>query len=366
MTPPQTAQDTLRPTTPSTSRPGSIRARGRATRRVLAVGTLAVGTLAGALALAGCGSQEALVGLHAAPTEKTASAAPLDAEEATAVATRLLTTLETPAAGNGKAATAARQAVLTGDALTLDKARTASKAATATPAAGLATAPRPTVVAQSQGRAWPRAILATTLDEKTNTQLLHVMLSEKPDQRFRITASVPMFAGAQLPALGESTKGTPLLDTGVKNGLASPPKDAVAAYANALATPTPKKTTAVKTDDPFATALRTSAATQTQALGKLASLRQVHEPLLGDAVTFRLADGGAVTFGLMKRTDSVALKPAAKEIVLPPEYARVTGKPKATKSFSLNNLEPFVMVVPTSGAAKVIGADELLTSGTAR
>ena len=362
MTPPQTAQDTLHPTTPSTSRPGSVRARGRATRRVLALGTLA-----GALALAGCGSQEALVGLHAAPTEKTASAAPLDAEEATAVATRLLTTLETPAAGNGKAATAARQAVLTGDALTLDKARTASKAATATPAAGLATAPRPTVVAQSQGRAWPRAILATTLDEKTNTQLLHVMLSEKPDQRFRITASVPMFAGAQLPALGESTKGAPLLDTGAKNGLASAPKDAVAAYANALATPTPKKkTTAVKTDDPFATALRTSAATQTKALGKLASLRQVHEPLLGDAVTFRLADGGAVTFGLMKRTDSVALKPAAKEIVLPPEYARVTGKPKATKSFSLNNLEPFVMVVPTSGAAKVIGADELLTSGTAR
>jgi len=362
MTPPQTAQDTLHPTTPSTSRPGSIRARGRAMRRVLAVGTLA-----GALALAGCGSQEALVGLHAAPTEKTASAAPLDAEEATAVATRLLTTLETPAAGNDKAATAARQAVLTGDALTLDKARTASKAATATPAAGLATAPRPTVVAQSQGRAWPRAILATTLDEKTNTQLLHVMLSEKPDQPFRITASVPMFAGAQLPALGESTKGAPLLDTGATNGLASAPKDAVAAYANALATPTPKKkTTAVKTDDPFATALRTSAATQTQALGKLASLRQVHEPLLGDAVTFRLADGGAVTFGLMKRTDSVALKPAAKEIVLPPEYARVTGKPKATKSFSLNNLEPFVMVVPTSGAAKVIGADELLTSGTAR
>jgi hypothetical protein len=359
MTPPP-----VPPTPTSTSRSGLVRAGGRTSRRTLAVGAL--GALAGALALAGCGSQDALVGLHAAPPEQTASTAPLDGEGATAVATRLLTTLATPAAGGDKAATAARQAVLTGDALTLDKARAASKAATQPAATGLPSAPRPTVVAQSQGRAWPRAILATTLDQKTNTQFLHVMLSEKPDQPFRITASVPMFPGAQLPALGDTTKGAPLLDTGAKNGLASVPEDAVAAYAKALAAPTPKRTNAVRTDDPFATALRSSAATQTKDLGKLATLRQVHEPMLADAVTFRLADRGAVTFGLMKRTDAVTLKPAAKEVMLPPEYARVTGKNKATKSFSLNNLEPFVMVVPTSGPAKVIGADELLTSGTAR
>ena len=63
-------------------------------------------------------------------------------------------------------------------------------------------------------------------------------------------------------------------------------------------------------------------------------------------MTFRLADGGAVTFGLMRRTDTIGVKPTAKELVLPAEYAKVTGKKKVTKSLTLQNLEPFVMVDP--------------------
>ena len=326
---------------------------------------LAAAAAVGALLLTGCGAQDALVGLRDAPAEQTA-AAPLDAQGATAVATRLLTAAATPVAGDAAAEAAAREAVLMGDALTVEKARAASKAPAQSATPELAPAEKPTVVAQSQGRAWPRAILATTLDAQTNRQFLHVMLSEKPDEPFRIAASVPMFAGAALPALGDSSKGAPLLDVDAKDGLAASPEDVVAAYAAALATPKPTKTSVVATDDPFATGLRTSAAAQAKALGKLATLNQVHQPLLDDAVTFRLADGGAVTFGLMRRTDTVTLKPAAKEVVLPPEYATVTGKKKVTKSFSLQNLEPVVVVVPPSGTAKVIGATELLTSGKAR
>ena len=349
---------------PATPIPARTAPRPRAALRV-GRRTLAVGSLVGALALSGCGAQDALVGLHPAPAEQTASA-PLDVEGATAVATRLLTAADAPAEGSAAAAAKAREAVLMGDALTVANARAASKAASQVASTELATAPQPTVVAQSQGRDWPRAILATTLDDATNTQFLHVMLSEKPEQPFRIAASVPMFGGAELPALGDSSKGAPLLDAGAKNDLAQAPADVVAAYAKALATPKPKGTDAVEMDDPFATALRTSATAQAKALGKLATLSQKHEPLLKDAVTFRLADGGAVTFGLMRRTDTVSLKAAAKEVVLPAEYAKVTGKKKATKSFMLSNLEPFVMVVPTSGKAEVIGATELLASGKAR
>ena len=50
---------------------------------------VASATLLGALVLAGCGTSDALVGLHPAPAEQTA-AAPLDTEGATAVAARLL------------------------------------------------------------------------------------------------------------------------------------------------------------------------------------------------------------------------------------------------------------------------------------
>ena len=119
---------------------------------------------------------------------------------------------------------AARAEVLTGDALR--GRRTPRPPAAVPPPPRPPTSPHraePTIVAQSQGRQWPRAILASTLDEATNTQWLHVMVSDKPDQPFRIASSVPMFGGAELPALGEQLAGAPLLDAGEKNGLAASP-----------------------------------------------------------------------------------------------------------------------------------------------
>ena len=297
-------------------------------------------------------------------SEKTASA-PLDTEGAAAVAARLLAAADAPVEGDAKAAGRARAAVLGGDALTVADAEAARDAA-APSTTELAAAPTPTVVAQSQGRSWPRAILAATLDEDTNTQFLHVMVSEAPDQPFKIVSSVPMFGGAELPALGQENAGAPLLDTSASDGLAVAPKDAIAAYAGAIAQPKPRASDVVSVDDPFAAGLRTTAAAQTKALGKLGTLSQSHEPLLDNAMTFRLADGGAVTFGLMRRTDTITVKPTAKELVLPAEYAKVTGKKKVTKSLTLQSLEPFVIVVPTTGKAEVIGARELLVSGKGR
>jgi hypothetical protein len=320
--------------------------------------------LLGALVLTGCGTQDALVGLHPAPAEQTA-AAPLDAEGATAVAARLLAAKDAPVEGDAKAAKAARAEVLTGDALRVAEAQ-AARAGTQPATTELAPAAKPTIVAQSQGRQWPRAILASTLDEATNTQWLHVMVSDKPDQPFRIASSVPMFGGAELPALGEQLAGAPLLDTAEKNGLPVSPAGAVAAYAAAIAQPKGKATDVVATDDQFATGLKTAAATQAKALGALGTLAQTHAPQLDDAITFQLADGGAVTFGLLQRTDTISVKPTAKELVLPAEYAKLLGKKKVAKSLVLNNLEPIVMVLPKTGEGRVIGASDLLVSGRGR
>ncbi|WP_392542752.1 hypothetical protein [Oryzobacter telluris] len=326
---------------------------------------LTAGAVAAAIGLAGCGSAEALVGLRAAPTEKTATA-PLDTDGATAIATRLLAQADAPVEGEAAAKQAALEKVFTGDALALALEEAAAPAPKAPEAAALATTPAPTLVAQSQGRDWPRAILAATLDADTNTQYLHVLLSEKPDQPFRIAASVPMFPGAQLPAIGSEAAGAPLLDAKAAAGLPTSPEKAVGAYAAALAYPKPKDTTAVGVTDPFAEGLGRAAAAQAKTLGKLATLTQSHEPRMDDALTFRLADGGAVTFALMKRTDTIAVKPTAKALVLPKEYADLVKSKTVTKQLVLNNLEAVVVVVPKSGAAEVIGASELLVSGRAR
>lgn len=328
------------------------------TRRPAAVVAAALTT---ALLLAGCGTQDTLVGLRPAPPEESVSA-PLGDAGATEIAARLLTAADAPVEGDAKAAATARAAFLAGDALTMANAAAARAGAPAkTPE--LAVAPEPTVVAQSQGRAWPRAILASTLDEATNKQMLHVMISQEPDQPFRIVSSVPMFSGATLPAMGAENAGSPLVEITDGEGLAASPDKFVAAYAAALGFPKPKPTKSVSVDNPFAVSLKTTAAAQAKALGKLGTLSQVHVPALENAVSFRLADGGVVTFGLMKRTDTLAVLPAAKELVLPAEYVKLTGKKTVKKSLTLNNLESFVMVIPTTGQATVIGGEELLVSG---
>jgi len=341
-----------------TARPGTT-STGSTLRRLLATATVL-----GALVLGGCAGPDGLVGLHPAPTEATTSA-PLDADGATAVAARLLAARDATVGGNAKADRAARAKVLTGDALRLADARAAASG-TPPEVSGLASQPEPTIVAQSRGRQWPRAILASTLDEATDIQWLHVMTSDEPDQPFRIASSVPMFSGAELPALGDEGAGAPLLDTAEKNGRPHSAADAVKAYAAALAQPRGKATDVVAADDPFANRLRTASAAQAKALGRLGALTQTHEPRLDDAITFELADGGAVTFGLMKRTDTISVKPAAKELILPAEYARLVRKRTVTRSMVLNSLEPIVIVLPKTGKGRVIGASDLLVSGRGR
>ena len=242
----------------------------------------------------------------------------------------------------------------------------AARGATTPEATDLAAPPEPTIVAQSQGRQWPRAILASTLDEATNTQWLHVMVSDKPDQPFRIASSMPMFGGAELPALGAQLAGAPLLDTGEKNGLAASPADAVEAYAAAIAQPKGKATEVVAADDPFATGLKTAAAAQAKALGKLgtpdpgarpASRGRHHLP------PRRRWLGHVRPDGAHRHHRGEA---QGKELVLPAEYAKLLGKKKVKKSLTLNNLEPIALVLPKTGKGEVIGASDLLVSGRGR
>ncbi len=337
-----------------TRRPARQRLR-RMTTVVVAAG-LAFGTAA-------CGTAtDALVGLEPAPSES-AAAAPLDADGAAVIAARLLDARLAAAAAKGEEGEKARAEVLTGDALTVAD-RAAAMGVTDPRAEQLTKEAEPTVLAQSRGRDWPRAILATTLDATSNTQFLHVMVSEAPEDPFKITSTVAMLGGAELPALGSANAGAPFVDPEVGDGLVLSPAKAFGQYAAALARPAPKKAPAsVAADDAFAAALRDSASRQAKALGKLGTLKQEHKPYLDDAVAFRLADGGVVAFGLLRRTDTIAVREGAKELVLPSDLAKLVGKKRVQKSVELTSLEPVVLVVPTEGDVSVIGASDLLYRG---
>ncbi len=321
--------------------------------------------VAAALALGACGLPDAVVGVHAAPSETT-TAASLDLGSAQRITARVLDAAHAAQAETGAAAKTDQEAVLTGAALAVAEAATATHSVISPTPAPLTKQGPPKVLSVSRGKTWPRAILATTLDEDTKRQSLQVLVSTAADAPFKLALTVTMHGGSQIPALGELADGAALVPADDATGMVASAADVLSQYAGALAYPKAAKASAVATKDAFALTLQANARAQTRSLGKLGTLTQQQAVVADDTVAFRLADGGAVVFGLLRRTDQIVLAKTAKELMLPPTYVALSGKKKVLKGIKVLSLEPVVLVVPVTGAATGVGADEQIVSVTGR
>lgn len=324
--------------------------------------TTTLAALTAAASLTGCGVGDSIVGLRDAPAERT-DTAPLNLEGAEKVAARVLDAATAARGAAAAQAVKAQPTVLAGAALA--QAQAATKLGTVSASDPLRRASDPQVVAISRGSQWPRAMLVGTLDQASRTQTLHVLMSTAAADPFKVYASVPMLPGTSVPAMGELAAGAPLVKPADTAGAPVSPSQALAAYAAGLNHPKPVASKAVSTADAYAAALRGSTAAQVKALGSLASFTQAHTPVPQHTLAFRLADGGTVTFGQLTRRDAITTAPTAKELVIPATYSKLVGKTKATKNLTINSLENIVMVVPATGAAKTVGADEQIVSATA-
>lgn len=328
------------------------------TRTLLARAALAASLVAGAAGLGGCGLADRVVGTRPLPVEATGGA-PLSVTTATAITARVLGEAAAASSVASPAGAKQRASVLTGSALATAEAAARLGERPARPSALSVPAP-PDVLAMSTGRAWPRWILATTLDEATRTRSLHVLVSSRASEPFRLSATVPMSGGASVPALGEVAQGVVMVDA-TRPPLAARPADVLKAYAAALAFPKGAASPLVSTRDGLATDLRANAARQARALGRLATLTQSHAVAAGDAGTpvgFALSGGGAVVFAQLVRTDTVTLHQGAKELLLPADVARLVKRSKVTGSVRVRTLENVVLVIPATGPARLIGAEE--------
>ena len=318
-----------------------------------------------AATLAGCSPTESIAGIHAPPPENM-KVAPLSADWAESIAARV--SQEAAAAGTlavDDAGNAARDAVLTGTAANLTKARlTVSGAASG--AATLSKSDEPKILAISQGKGFPRVLLATTLDDQANRQYLESFLSTDVTAPFRLENRVPMLPGATLPALPALAAGAPLVGADEADGLVLSPKAALEAYAGAIAYPSPVANDSVETTDGFASVLQANQKKQADALGSLASyaVTQTADPAAIRA--FRLADGSAVVFGVINRADVMTAGENTKELTVPEAYQKLVGTATATTSITINSMQPVVLLVPASGKGKVklLGVVEQLVSGS--
>jgi hypothetical protein len=308
---------------------------------------------AGVLTLAGCGIEERIVHLQPAPTENAEVGAPLRAEAAERIAARVL--------GQAAEATSTeeRQAILVGPALRVAQARAARDDAASSDPAAVVVPTVPTVLAVSSGQDWPRAILAATLDEATQVQSLHVLVSTGPTDQFKVYATAPMLPGTSVPGLGEFADGATFESATAEESI--PASQLFADYALGITFPRPASVSSVAVDDAYATSLRRNAEEQADALGDLGAVAQTHVPIADSVMSFETADGGLIAFGQMVRTDRVALSEQAKELKIEDETLQeLSGKEVVTRDFTAEFLENLILVAPAGTPAGLIGAEEVV------
>lgn len=315
--------------------------------------TLAVTAAAAlSLTLTGCGLPERIVHLQDAPTVEH-TGAPLRADAAERIAARVL--------GEVAAAESAdeRRAAIYGPAMRVINAREEADVVSGT-TSDVVVPTAPTVIALSEGEEWPRAILAATLDQETQVQSVHVLVSTGPASPFRLYATAPMFAGTSVPSLGALADGADF-----ERATDEEPIDQSAIleeYAKAVAFPAPEEESAdVSVEDPFADSLRANAKAQSDALDDLANLKQTNRAIPDSVTSFRTAGGGSLIFGQMVREDVITLTDKAKELTIDNEVLQeLSGKEKVTKRFTTESLKNLLFIQPADGPATLIGAEEIV------
>lgn len=309
------------------------------------------------LALAGCGTAEAVVGLHEAPAQVTTTA-PIAPDTAEQIATRVLDRADEASRATGSTAQALRKEALTGSALAVADAAARTDDGSSAADTPLTRSSPPKVLAVSRGTAWPRVMVVQTAAKDGGAQL-NLLTSPDAMTPFKLAASARMHPGASVAALDSLRSGSPLVTDGADLPVA--PDKLVQEYAGALAFPKAAPSPDVATDDPFALAVRANAAAQSKSFGKLATLTQKHVPQPG-TTAIQLKDGGALVFALMQRTDSITLGKGGKSLTPSADVQKLVRKKTLTKSAQLQTYETVVFTVPAQGKARMVAVDEVLSS----
>jgi hypothetical protein len=327
----------------------------RAPRLVAALGTVAL-----AAGLSGCAS---IAGVTDAPTATVGGV--LSAAQAQSLAARVVQTAQQAAEAPGSDGDALRDTAYTGDALVAAKAD-AKLASTLTQdqkdALTLTTA-APSVLAVSSGDSYPRVMVVQTTRAKSGLPVLSLLTTPDARTPFKIAVSAPMLPSSEVPAFDQMTQGAPVLGDSA-SGLAVDPDQLLAAYAASLAFPAPAAAADRSfTDDAFAAKLRQAAKAQSDALSGVGSFTQQHQAK--DVVGgLRLAGGkGALVFTVLTRKDTL-LNRTQGTITPSPQFQALTGLTTIKAEAVQDSLEMVLFVIPGSGQAQVVGAEEHLVSAS--
>ncbi|MEP7331640.1 MAG: hypothetical protein ABI692_06080 [Terracoccus sp.] len=207
-----------------------------------------------------------------------------------------------------------------------------------------------------------RQILAQTTLVKGGAAVLVLLASPDAATDFKVAAITPMLKGSALEALDPITMGSAGVGTG--DGLAAQPDAVLTAFAASVKFPSPT-TTKLLAGDPISDQLRASAAAQSKAISAQGTFSQTHDPK-GVVGGLRLKGGsGAVVFADLVRGDAIALRQAAK-LTPAKDVTLLSGLKLITTEAKLTTNETVAMVIPATGAARLVGYSDQLVNATGR
>lgn len=208
----------------------------------------------------------------------------------------------------------------------------------------------------------PKQLIVQTSLEKSKAAVLALLVGDGTGQEFKVAALTPMLTEARVDVLDATSIGSEAIGSG--EGLAITPEEATQALADSLRYPDPEETAAL-VEDPFSAQLRQSAAAQAKAIAATGTFSQSHEPkeVLGG---LRLKDGsGAIVFTHLVRTDNIAMRQPTK-LTPSKDLTLLTGIKQITSEASLRSNQIVALVIPATGAARVVAGWDQLVGGTGR
>jgi hypothetical protein len=208
----------------------------------------------------------------------------------------------------------------------------------------------------------PKQLIVQTSLEKSKAAVLALLVGDGTGQEFKVAALTPMLTEARVDVLDATSIGSEAIGSG--EGLAITPEEATQALADSLRYPDPEETAAL-VEDPFSVQLRQSAAAQAKAIAATGTFSQSHEPkeVLGG---LRLKDGsGAIVFTHLVRTDNIAMRQPTK-LTPSKDLTLLTGIKQITSEASLRSNQIVALVIPATGAARVVAGWDQLVGGTGR
>ena len=314
--------------------------------------------------VSGCGAGRAALGIREPPKANPA-VAPVTVGQATSILTRDFTAAQQSAATTGAAAQAALSTAYMGEALRAAKARVRLAAieplGTKSP---VLTPLQPRLLAVSRGFGFPRLMVAQTMAAEGSLPVLHLLTSPNAATPYRIGMSATMLPSSTVKPFDPLTQGSPLLTNG--SGLVVSGTALLGAYAAGMAFPAKVVTNPPFVADSFATQVRVRAASLAKAVAIQAKFTQVHRVVPNSVYAVRQANGDALVFGVIERTDRVTVKKGqAVNTASNKAFVLLSGKKRVTKSASITTLQFVVFEVPQSkGRAILVAASEQVVAGS--